>query len=152
MKRFTLTWLMLVALLFAACEKFPTKEAFLAKETKALQAYCSNDVPKAETALLECLDYAKGCQQAGVKGIYYDEVFGRTYARLYLVARHLGHNQEAEQYLQNYAHFHAIASTYARLNNRPYGEMERMFEQKFDRGLQIAWKPQKETNGSGKSQ
>jgi hypothetical protein len=75
-------------------------------------------------------------------GIQFDEVFARNYGRLYLLERRLGHSEAAEKYLEKYAHYHALASTLARRTGRPYGEMERLIEHKFDQGLQVVWKSQ----------
>jgi hypothetical protein len=151
MERLMLSSFVLAGVCLVGCGKSPTRAEFLAKEAKCVQDYCASNAPTAEAALLECARYTQQCQKAGVKGILYDEVFARTYGRLYLVARHLGHNEEAEQYLQKYACFHAVSSSLARRTGRPHGEMERLIEQKFDRGLQTSWRSQRGTNATGRS-
>jgi hypothetical protein len=109
-------------------------------ETKALRYYCASSAPAAEAALLDCARYAEKCQKVAVPGIIYDEVFARIYGRLYIVERRLGNGDRAEQCLEKYARFHAASSTLARRTGRPYGEMERLIEEKFNQGLQPAWK------------
>ena len=151
MKCLMFSGIVLAGVCLVGCAKYPTREEFLAKEARCVQYYCASNALTAEAALLECARYAKQCQEAGVNGILYDEVFARIYGRLYLVERHLGHNAEAEQYLQKYARFHAVSSSLARQTGRPHGEMERLIEQKFDRSLQIAWKTQRGTDGTGRS-
>ena len=54
-------------------------------------------------------------------------------------SRPLEHNQI---YLEQYAHYHAIASPLVRRTGRPYGEMEMLIQDKLDRGMQAAWKSQ----------
>jgi hypothetical protein len=151
MKRLMVSGFVLAGVCLAGCTKSPSREEFFAKEAKCVQYYCASNAPTAEAALLECARYAEQCQKAGVKGILYDDVFARIYDRLYLVERHLGHSAEAEQCLQKYARFHAVSSTLARQTGRPHGEMERLIEQKFDHGLQTAWKTQRGTNATGRS-
>ncbi len=151
MKRITLACIIIAGLFVAGCAKHPARDEFRVKEAKCLQCYCASNAVTAEAALLECARLAQQCQQAGVEGVPYDEVFARTYGRLYLVERHLGHNAEAEQYLEKYAHFHAVASSLARQTGRSHGEMERLIEQKFDSNLQVAWKAGQNTNGTARS-
>jgi hypothetical protein len=140
LKRITAVCLVIVGPVLAGCSNRPTAEELFAHETQCLRCYCASNAPAAEAALLDCVQYAQQCQRAGVKGIQYDEVFGRLYGRLYLVERHLGHREAAEQYLERYAHFHAASSSLARQIGRPHGEMERLITQKFDEGLQAGWK------------
>lgn len=142
MKCLTVNGFVLAAVCLAGCAGRPTKEEFSSRESECLKCYCASNAPAAEAALLELERYARQCQTAGVTGIQYDEVFARIYGRLYLVERRLGHSKAAEQYLAKYAHFHALSSTLARRIGRPYGEMERLIEHKFDDGLQAAWKSQ----------
>lgn len=149
MERGILAYLIMAGLFLAGCGKPPTTEEFLGQEAKCLQYYCASNALTAKAALLDCARYAEECQKAGVKGILYDEVFARTYGRLYLVERHLGHSAEAEQYLEKYARYHAVSSTLARQTGRPHGEMERLIEQKYDQALQPAWKTQRGTNATG---
>jgi len=141
-ERFVLIGLVLAGLCLAGCDRSPTKEEFLSKEMQCLQCYCASNAVAAETALLDCARYADACQKAGIDGIQYDEVFARIYGRLYIVERHLGRSEAAEEYLQMYARFHALSSSFARRTGRPYGEMERLIERKFDDGLQVAWRTQ----------
>jgi len=140
MKRFMLVSLALVGLCLAGCDKSPTREQFLSKEWKCLQCYCASNAVVAETALLDCARFAEQCRNAGVEGIQYDEVFARLYGRLYMVERRLGNNEAAEQYLQKYAQFHALLSSRARQTGRPFGEMVKLIDNKFDQGLQTTWK------------
>ena len=149
MERLMLGYFIMAGLFLAGCAKPLTKEEFLAQEAKCLQYYCASNALTAEAALLDCARYAEGCQKAGVQDILYDGVFARTYGRLYLVERHLGHSAEAEQYLEKYARYHAVSSTLARRTGRPHGEMERLIEQKYDQALQPAWKTQRGTNATG---
>lgn len=127
-------------LAFAGCGKPPTRQELLSREVKALHCYCASNAAVAETALLECARYVERCRQAGVEGIQYDEVLARTYGRLYLVARRLGHHPAAEQYLACYARVHARLSPEARRAARPCGEMERLIRNEYDGGLQTTWK------------
>jgi len=149
MKNLMLAGFVMAGLCLAGCSEAPTRKEFLAKETSSFQCYCVSNAVTAETALLDCVRYAEQCQQAGVKGILYDEVFARIYGRLYLVARHLGHNAEAEQHLQKFAYFDTLAHTLPRQNDQPQEEMERAIEKKFDSDLQIAWKNQSGPNTTG---
>lgn len=149
MERFMLGYSIMAGLFLAGCAKPPTMEECLAQEAKCLQCYCASNALTAEAALLDCARDTEACRKAGVKGILYDEVFARTYGRLYLVERHLGHSAEAEQYLEKYARYHAVSSTLARRAGRPHGEMERLIEQKYDQALQPAWKTQRSTNATG---
>jgi hypothetical protein len=151
MERLMMSGFVLVGVCLAGCAKSPTREEFFAKEAKCVQYYCASNAPAAEAALLECAHYVQQCQKAGVNGILYDEVFARIYGRLYLVERHLGHSEAAEQYLEKYAHFHAVSSSLARRTGRPHGEKERLIEQKFDSALQAAWKAQRGANATGRS-
>jgi hypothetical protein len=130
----------LAGLLLAGCAKCPTREECFAKEARCLSSYCSSNAAVAEAALLDCAAYAHRCEQAGIEGIPYNEVFARLYGRLYLVARYLGHSEVAEQYLEKYAHYHAFASTQARQTGRVHGEMEALIRRKFDQGLEVAWR------------
>lgn len=141
-RRLVLIGLVLLGLWLAGCARYPTKEELLSKEAQCLRCYCTSNAVAAEAALLECARCAEQCQTAGIEGIQYDEVFARIYGRLYIVERHLGHSEAAEQYLQKYAHFHAVLSSVARRGGAPYGEMEKLLEHKFDRGLETAWKKQ----------
>ena len=142
MKHLIVGGFFVAGLILAGCAKSPTKQEFSAREAQCLRCYCSSNAPAAERALLDCADYARRCQEAGVEGIPYNQVFARIYGRLYLVERHLGNSGAAEQYLEKYARYHAVASTQARQTGRPHGEMEALIIQKFDQGLQVAWKPQ----------
>ena len=148
MKHITSASILVAGLCLVGCAKPPTAKEFLAKEGKCLECYCRSNALTAETALLDCVLYAQKCQKVGVNDILYDEVFARMYGRLYLVERHLGHNADAEQYLEKYAHFHGIAGSLARYTGRPHGEMERLIEQKFDSDLQVAWKVGPRTNAT----
>lgn len=150
MNRLMLGGFVLAGVCLVGCAKGPTKEVFLRHEAECVQCYCASNAVTAEAALLDCARYAEECQQAGVKGIAYDQVFARTYGRLYLMERHLGHSAEAEQYLQKYARYHAIASSLARRTGGPHGEMERLIEQKYDRGLHAAWKTDGGMNATGR--
>jgi hypothetical protein len=126
----------------AGCAKCPTREECFAKQTQCLLIYCSSNAPAAEAALLDCADYVRRCEKAGVEGIPYHEVFARLYGRLYLVERHLGHSAAAERCLEKYARYYGVASTQARQTGRAYGEMEALIRRKFDQGLEVAWKSQ----------
>ncbi len=141
----------IAGLLVAGCAKPAARDEFRAVEAKCLQCYIASNAVTAEAALLECARCAQQCQEAGVEGIPYDEVFAQTYGRLYLVERHLGHDAEAEQYLEKYARFHGMASSLARRTGRPHGEMERLIAQKFDSSLQVAWKSEPGANATGKA-
>jgi len=142
MKRLVMVgWLVACACL-VGCDDSPTRRILLKKEAECLQCYCFSNAPVARAALLDCARYAEQCQAAGVEGIIYDEVFARIYGRLYRVERRLGHTAEAERCLEKYSHFHALNSSVARRTGRPHGEMERLLDDKYDRGLQAAWKTQ----------
>ena len=123
----------------------------MAKEMRSLELYCASNAVPAAAALRDCVQYAQLCQEAGIKGIQYDEVFARLYGRLYLVERHLGHTAEAEQCLEKYSHFHAANSSFARRNGRPHGEMEKLIEQKYDGGLQAAWRGEWSADATGRT-
>lgn len=151
MERLILSSFVLASVCLVGCGKGPTREEFLRHEGECVQCYCASNALTAEASLLEFARYAQECQKAGVQGILYDEVFARIYGRLYLLERHLGHSAEAEQYLQQYARFHAASSTVARRTGGPHGEMERLIEQKFDHGLQAVWKTERGTNATGRS-
>ena len=150
MKWVILGCVIIAGALLTGCSERLTREGLLAREAYCLRCYCASNAVVAEAALLECVRYAQQCQEAGVKDILYDEVLARTYGRLYLVERHLGHSAEAEQYLQKYARFHAASSSLARRMGRPHGEMERLIEQKFDHGMQTAWRIERGTDATGR--
>ena len=140
MKRLKLSGIVLAVVCLAGCAGKPTREEFFSRESECLKHYCASNLLAAEAALIELERYAQQCQQAGVGGIQYNEVFLRIYGRLYLVERRLGHSKEAERDLEKYARFHGLSSTLARRMGRPHGEMERLIDEKVDQGLQVGWK------------
>jgi hypothetical protein len=131
-----------LSLCLSGCSERPTREQFLGNAARSLQCYCASNAPSAEAALMEFERYAHQCRRAGIKGIPYDEVLARTYARLYLLERHLEHEAAAERYLENYGHFYTTQGSLARQMDRPPGDMESLIQHKYDEGLRPRWKNQ----------
>jgi hypothetical protein len=139
MKNVILCCTILVSVFLAGCGNPPSKQEFLAMEAECVRCYTQSNALAAEAALLECVRFAEQCQKAGVRGILFDEVFARLYGRLYVVARHLGHNTQAERYLEKYGRYHAALSTLTRRTGHPHGEMVNLIKEKYDHGLHPVW-------------
>jgi hypothetical protein len=140
MKRVALIMSVCAVAWFAGCFRQPTKSEFLKIEADCFRCYCFSNAPVAEAALLECERYARQCQENSVNDILYDEVLFRTYGRLYLVSRHLGKRQAAEEYLQKAAECQRRFSGNPARTNRPTMVMRGLIEQDVDHGLTVVWK------------
>jgi len=121
-------------------QEHATRAELTRKEIKSLKSYCTGTAQNAEAALRECERYCGCCQRDGVSGIRFDEVFARTYGRLYIVEKHLGKNAAAEEYFQKAAAlYHKSLAANGRSVVRPH-EMQLLLEKELDRGLKVAWK------------
>lgn len=125
----------------AGCtQEHATRAELTRKEIKSMKAYCTGKAPAAEAALLECARYSARCQREGVSGILFDEVFARTYGRLYLVEKHLGKQRAAEEYYQKAAECYQRSYGARRRSIARSHEMQLLIEKELDRGLRVAWK------------
>jgi hypothetical protein len=140
MNRF-LSMVVIVGVWVSGCTQEHATRADLARrEIASLRSYCTGTARAAEADLLECERYSCVCQREGVSGIRFDEVFARTYGRLYLVERHLGRKRAAEEYLQKAAEFYRRSyAPSVRSVARPK-EIQLLIEKELDRGLRVAWK------------
>ncbi len=125
----------------AGCtQQHATRAELIKKEIAALKSYCTGNARTAEAALLDSERYSRCCQLAGVNGILFDEVFARTYGRLYLVEKHLGKSGAAEEYFQKAAeHYQRSFAARGRSITGPHA-MQLLIEKELDAGLKVAWK------------
>jgi hypothetical protein len=141
MKRFV-AWCVLAGVVLAGCSKPATRAEFRKKELETFRCYCAGNIAAAESSLFEFEGYTKRCQQEGVAGILFNDVYARTYARLYQVEKGLGKPEAAERYLRQAAANYQSARAQAGLTNWPPRELRHLVEREFDRGLRVAWKSQ----------
>ena len=127
---------------FTGCSEKATRTEFRKRDVSCLRCYCASNALTAETALLELARYAGRCQNEKVSGIPYDDIFARTYARLYLVEKHLGKSQAAQQHLRD-------ALEYYKRSGRKPGSLDlapamvgELLAQKADLSLAVAWSRQ----------
>jgi len=85
---------------FVGCSGAPNSHQYVRKSLDFVTRYLNSDAQSAEAALLEWERYALQCQQGGTKGVRFDQQFAAIYGRLSLVSKHLGKNDEAEDYFQ----------------------------------------------------
>jgi hypothetical protein len=136
-----LSILLLAGACVAGCtQEHATRAGLTGKEISSLKAYCTGNARAAEAALLETERYSRCCQREGVGGILFDEVYARTYGRLYLVERRLGNNRAAEEYFQKAAECcrRSLAAR-GRSVEGPRG-LQLLIEKEMDSGLRVAWK------------
>jgi hypothetical protein len=141
MKPLALTIFVLTGAGLVGCSKPATRTEFLRKDVACLRCYCASNAISAETALLELNRYALRCQKEGVSGILYDQVFSRTYGRLYLVEMHLGKREEAEDYLQKAVQYYRSSGHGRRQTSLPPPETRELVLREANPGLQVAWQP-----------
>ena len=139
-----LMMVIIAGLCFTGCdEERATRAQLIKKERESLKCYCTGNAHTAEASLLECERYSRECLRQGVSGIIYDEVFARTYGRLYLVNKHLRRNEAAEHYYRLAAdHYQRALGTIHRSIARPQ-EMITLIEKELDQGLRIAWRAER---------
>jgi hypothetical protein len=140
MKRPMIGSVVAAGVFLAGCGERPTKQEFLARELNALESYCTADAMTAHDALRVSVVYIEKCRKLGVQGILYDEVLARSYGRLYLVERHLGHSADAEECLRKYMQILAVSNSRATVERGGRSSLEHLVAERVDGDLHASWK------------